>query len=551
MKKSNYNGWLKRLTAFLLVFLLLNTSEFSMAVSAAPKTDKEQDQQKEDMEIYGNGLNGIYIDIMDEPYTTYAEKDFGEYAYGGEGCAWFASARACEMTGIDTYIWSGENWYEKAYTYYGYTRGQELREKALACYGWHVLVVEKINGKEITVSEGGYSPTGSESGNTWIHTVTKEELESKTKYGGFIGYVYLFEDTKPYDPDAEPGEEITFGWHQDEIGWQYYENGKPLADQWVQVGASWYYMKKNSYMATGWTTLSDGKYYLTESGARVENTWVGPYYLGEGGKMYVNKWTPDGYYVGADGKWIENYQEKGSWKEDAAGWWYRYPDGTYPVSEWEKIDEKWYYFDSTGYMVTGWVKIENAWYYLSEGGARVENAWVGNYYVGKEGVMAVNTWTPDGYYVGADGAWIQDYQEKGSWKLDAAGWWYRYPDGNYPVSKWEMIDDKWYYFDSNGYMAVGWRAVNGYWYYLNEGGDMATGWRNVDGSWYYLNEGGDMAVGWRIVNGSWYYLTESGAMAENVWVGNYYVGNGGAMYKSTWTPDGYYVGEDGAWVPNA
>lgn len=382
-----------------------------MIVFAASEAEKGQETQ-EDMEIYGNGLNDIYIDIMGEPYTTYAEKDYGEYAYGSEGCAWFASARACEMTGIDTHVWDGQNWYEKAYAYYQYTRGQELREKALACYGWHVLVVEKIDGEEITVSEGGYSPDGNKNGYTWIHTITKEELESETKYGGFIGYVYLFEDTKPYEPETKPEDDSTSGWRQ-----------------------------------------------------------------------------------------------------DASGWWYRYADGTYPASKWENIDDQWYYFDGKGYMT-------------------------------------VNTWTPDGYYVGTDGVWIKDYQEQGSWRSDASGWWYRYVDGTYPVSKWENLDDKWYYFDGNGYMATGWSAVNGYWYYLNESGAMATGWKAVNGYWYYLNESGAMAVGWKVVNGSWYYLTESGAMAGNTWVGNYYVGSNGAMYMNAWTPDGYYVGENGAWVPD-
>jgi glucan-binding YG repeat protein len=38
------------------------------------------------------------------------------------------------------------------------------------------------------------------------------------------------------------------------------------------------------------------------------------------------------------------------------------------------------------------------------------NAWVQSggkyYYVGATGAMLVNTTTPDGYWVGADGAWV-------------------------------------------------------------------------------------------------------------------------------------------------
>ncbi|MCH4081678.1 MAG: hypothetical protein LKE92_06045 [Atopobiaceae bacterium] len=58
-----------------------------------------------------------------------------------------------------------------------------------------------------------------------------------------------------------------------------------------------------------------------------------------------------------------------------------------------------------------------------------------------------------------------------------------------------------------------------------------------------------MQTGWQQVNGSWYCFSASGAMLHDYWVGNYYLGSSGAMLTSTKTPDGYYVGADGAWVP--
>lgn len=42
----------------------------------------------------------------------------------------------------------------------------------------------------------------------------------------------------------------------------------------------------------------------------------------------------------------------GEWKQDNIGWWYQNDDGSYPVNNWTKIDEKWYQFDGNGYMVT-------------------------------------------------------------------------------------------------------------------------------------------------------------------------------------------------------
>ncbi len=136
--------------------------------------------------IANNGYDGIYIDIYAHPYTTYANKSYGQYAYGPSGCAWFASARACQLTGIDTPIWSGQSWFDAAYSYYGYTRGYTPVAKALVCYSNHVAVVEAVYGDTIVISEGGNT---SYSGNDYciIRTRTRAQVESN----GFLGYVYL------------------------------------------------------------------------------------------------------------------------------------------------------------------------------------------------------------------------------------------------------------------------------------------------------------------------------------------------------------------------
>lgn len=65
------------------------------------------------------------------------------------------------------------------------------------------------------------------------------------------------------------------------------------------------------------------------------------------------------------------------WVQDNVGWWYQNADGTYPVSSWYWIDgnndgiSECYYFDEIGYCL-------------------------------------LNTTTPDGYMVDANGAWIVD-----------------------------------------------------------------------------------------------------------------------------------------------
>ena len=75
------------------------------------------------------------------------------------------------------------------------------------------------------------------------------------------------------------------------------------------------------------------------------------------------------------------------------------------------MDQAEYWIDGDGYMATGWRQFTNgAWYYFRSSGAMAANYWVEDgkwFYLGSQGAMLTNTRTPDGYQVGADGAWIQ------------------------------------------------------------------------------------------------------------------------------------------------
>ncbi len=86
----------------------------------------------------------------------------------------------------------------------------------------------------------------------------------------------------------------------------------------------------------------------------------------------------------------------GSWIRDNVGWWYQYPDGSYPTGGWLQINNVWYCFDNIGYMRTGWIVASDGKYYYcdpKEGST--------------QGAMLTNQRTPDGFWVGADGAWVQ------------------------------------------------------------------------------------------------------------------------------------------------
>lgn len=147
--------------------------------------------------IKNNGLDGININIYAAPYTTFANKPYGENAYTNVGCAWFASARVNQLTGKGNTIYSGSSWYNSAYANYGFTRGQEVRAKALACYSGHVAVVEKVNGNTVTISEGGSGYSDAAHDYCIIRHQTVSEV--KTQTSGFLGFVYLgtVPSTKP------------------------------------------------------------------------------------------------------------------------------------------------------------------------------------------------------------------------------------------------------------------------------------------------------------------------------------------------------------------
>ena len=66
----------------------------------------------------------------------------------------------------------------------------------------------------------------------------------------------------------------------------------------------------------------------------------------------------------------------GAWKNDGIGWWYQKDDGSYPANQWFQESGDWYFFNYLGY--------------------RVDNAWIGFYYLGKDGKMLHDTVTPDG-----------------------------------------------------------------------------------------------------------------------------------------------------------
>ncbi len=100
------------------------------------------------------------------------------------------------------------------------------------------------------------------------------------------------------------------------------------------------------------------------------------------------------------------------WVQNGDAWSYIKANGLRASNELITADGTAYWFDSDAVMAKGWRQIDGQWRYFRSDGSMAVNYWTKRdaagktYYLDANGVMLTNTTTPDGYRVGADGAWI-------------------------------------------------------------------------------------------------------------------------------------------------
>ena len=162
------------------------------------------------------------------------------------------------------------------------------------------------------------------------------------------------------------------------------------AESWLKknYSESWYYQKQGQLVKNAWVKDKGTWYFMNDKGVMFNQTW-----LYQGGNWYAFK--PSGAMIASD------------WLYDNHSWYYLKDSGAMATG-WLKDSGSWYYLNNSGTMVTGWVKDSDSWYYLSNSGA-MATGWVKDggqwYYLASTGKMLHNTYTPDGYYVDASGAW--------------------------------------------------------------------------------------------------------------------------------------------------
>ena len=157
---------------------------------------------------------------------------------------------------------------------------------------------------------------------------------------------YLFVTSKE---DKTLPNSVVEGWSKKDGQWLYQlEDGSHIVNEWKQINGTWYHFDNSGVMQTGW---------IKENG-----TW---YYLNKSGAMQTG------------------------WVKDKGTWYYLNNSGAMQTG-WVKENEIWYYLNQSGSMETGWFTVSDKWYYANESGA-----------------LAINTTTPDGYTVNANGEWVE------------------------------------------------------------------------------------------------------------------------------------------------
>ncbi len=144
---------------------------------------------------------------------------------------------------------------------------------------------------------------------------------------------------------------------------------------------------------------------------------------GTAGSISTGSQTPGWYYFTSDGRlavgWIR--------MPDSGRWCYTVPDAGERLGMlhtgwlYEKRDGRWYYLaPESGIMCDGWRRIDDCWYCFTRREDADDHEWrmeqtAGGYttwnYYGRRshsyGSMYIREYTPDGYFVDAEGRWVQ------------------------------------------------------------------------------------------------------------------------------------------------
>lgn len=222
------------------------------------------------------------------------------------------------------------------------------------------------------------------------------EREDFDDYDDYEDALEKFYDNNTYYFDRNGV--MVYGWYHNEY-----------TDSLGHYSDSWYYTNPSTGVRVDGWVLDGGKWYYVSDGVMLRNT---PYYddanapeLGVKSPDYP-KWDD---YKNADGSHDYDAYEAAVKK-------YHEDDAVYEAAEAKYYDalkeyknSHYYIFDKNGVMVTGWYSVSDdygtTWYYADANGV-ARTGWLkdgNNWYYIQYGRMLTNQYTPDGYFVDANG----------------------------------------------------------------------------------------------------------------------------------------------------
>ena len=285
-------------------------------------------------------------------------------------------------------------WYHDSnYNWYYYNENGELYR------GWLILPEGKYYlGSDGIMKKGWYE----ESGKKYYFN----------EYGAAVVGQTIEIDGKEYkfDKDGVLIKNIITGWyHDDNYNWYYYNEDGKLHKGWLILPEGKYYLGSDGIMKKGWYEESGKKYYFNEYGAAIVGQTViisgEEYTFDKNGVLQIRVgWFKDKdkdkwYYYDENGKihkgWLnllegkfyfdENGEMQTYWKQIQDKWYYFGPDGK-QVKGWLKSNDIRYYFKEDGSAAIGWNNIDGNDYYFYEGCNMAQLEFIGNTYVGVNGV---------------------------------------------------------------------------------------------------------------------------------------------------------------------
>lgn len=390
------------------------------------------------------------------------------------------------------------------------------------------------------------------------------------------------------------------GWHRDENGLTWYENGvQKYFGTWATIDGKDYYFKTDGYVATGLyrTTSKDGSHEATfifdEETGKFMADQNGIYehgddtYWTKAGEVVVNAGLVrvekedreiNYYYFGEDSKAVKNGVFKVENNNDLPLPCFNYNFGPDGVIEHDPDTSKngicdgdgsvYYYIDGVKVGV-GLIQVNGSYYYAKTSSGEIvrdRSYWItqtnklsveaGIYEFDKDGKMILNGWIHDGsntyYYVDGDRA-------KGLTKIGDDYYFFNKSSGKLYKGMTLWVGDNeygfvggMYYFDAEGKMVIpdlenGEKKIvsdEGNLYLTIDGKRMTDGLYELDGEYYYAQSSGKLAVNKAVYASN----KEEGVIStlqakKNYWL---YFGEGGKLQKTGFveTKDGTYYYKD-------